>query len=341
MGTLLHGRGAKLDGCFDAINVDEPALVADIHRNYILAGSDIIETNSFGANRYKLSDYGRTEEVGALNAAAATIARRVIESSFKPVLLAGSIGPLGARLAPLGRVSLAEARASFAEQIEALVNPGAGVAGVDLLIIETMSDLKEVEAAVQAARSVSTDIPIITFITFTRDDRTMLGDTAADVAAALQQLDVDVIGINCSSGPAQILRLAAAMRQIVPDKPLAVSPNAGWPEQTEGGRVHYPATPDYFADYARAFVDMGIAVLGGCCGTTAAHIAAMRQALDTPGRTTRPKPRVQLRPQREAVTITADQPTRLAQALANGEFVKDGGDEATTRDCPTTGRSGR
>ena len=161
-GTVLHGRGVPIDQSFDAVNLTNPALVAEIHRGYIDAGSDLIETNTFGANRFKLTEHGLQHQVEAINRAAVAIARRVIDGSFRNVLLAGSLGPLGVRLAPLGRVSVAEAEAAFGEQIAALVGaPGAEPPGVDLLIIETMSDIKEIEAAVNAARAVAPDIPII------------------------------------------------------------------------------------------------------------------------------------------------------------------------------------
>jgi methionine synthase / methylenetetrahydrofolate reductase(NADPH) len=321
MGTMLHGRGIPIDQCFDAINAANPGLVAEIHRAYIDAGADLIETNSFGANRFKLTAHGLEGQATAINAAAVSVARRVILSSFKPVLLAGSIGPLGVRLAPLGRVKPPQAEAAFAEQIAALVDPGPGTEGVDLLIIETMSDVHEVAAAVRAARRVAPDLPVVAQMTFTRDDRTLLGDSPANVAAKLAQLDVDVIGANCSGGPVQVLRLIATMREVASERPLAASPNAGWPQQLEGGRVMHPATPDYFADYARAFVEAGAVLVGGCCGTTAEHIAAMRRALDTPGENRRPIPRVTVIQGLETVTAAVEQPSKLAQALAGGRFV--------------------
>lgn len=323
MGTMLHARGAMIGQCFDALCRDNPALVAEIHRLYIDAGADIIETNSFGANRFKLSEYGLEEEVAAVNKAAVTLARRVILGAFKPVLLAGSVGPLGVRLAPLGRVKQEQAEAAFAEQIAALAAAPEGMpgaSGVDLLLIETMSDLKEVEAAVRAARAVAPDLPIIAQMTFTRDDRTLLGNRPAEVARRLAELDVDVMGVNCGSGPAQALRLLVGMREAAPNVLLAASPNAGWPEQTEGGRVLYPATPAYFGDYARAFVKAGAALVGGCCGTTEAHIAAMRQALDTPGPSPRELPQVSAE-MREGGIAAAERPTALAEMLRAGQFI--------------------
>ncbi len=320
MGTVLHSRGAALDGCFDVLNIRQPALVAEIHRSYIDVGADIIETNSFGANRFKLAEHGLEAQVREINQAAVQVARRVIDGSFKPVLLAGSVGPLGVRLAPLGRVSTEAAQAAFAEQIKALVS--AELRGVDLLIIETMSNVQEVETAVAAARAIAPDLPIVTTMTFDRDDRTLLGQKADDLAARLAALDVDVIGVNCSGGPAQVLRLISVMRQIAPEMPIAAVPNAGFPEQMARGRVMYPATPAYFADYARAFTEAGACLIGGCCGTNAAHIAAMRQALDVPAPSPIPLPRVQVmeRPSQKGAAVS-DPPSQLAESLHNGRYV--------------------
>lgn len=318
-GTVLHAKGVAIDQSFDAINISNPGVVASIHRDYIDAGADIIETNTFGANRFNLADHKLLDQVVEINQAAVSVARRVIDSSFREVLLAGSIGPLGVRLSPLGRVSFEEARAAFKEQIEALIT--AEPQGVDLLIIETMSDVKEVEAAVAAARQVSMEIPIIAQMTFTRDDRTLLGSGPEAVAERLSRLDVDVVGVNCSGGPAQVLRLISVMRKVMPDMPISAVPNAGWPEQMNVGRVLYPATPTYFGEYARSFVAAGADLIGGCCGTTATHIAEMRFALDNPGDLTRPLPVVRVVKQEARETAVADPPTQLAQNLEAGRFV--------------------
>ncbi|MBI4769961.1 MAG: bifunctional homocysteine S-methyltransferase/methylenetetrahydrofolate reductase [Chloroflexi bacterium] len=276
MGTMLHAHGAPFDRCFDELNLTDPAAVAAIHRAYIEAGAGLIETNTFGANHYKLAAHGLESRVGEINAAAVALARKVVAASFRPVLIGGSVGPLGVRLAPFGRVRPEQAFAAFKEQIAALAG-----AGVDALFIETQSDLHEVREAVRAARAVSPGVPVVATLTFTRDDRTLLGDSPARAAAELAATGADLIGVNCSGGPAQALRVLAAMKGAAPQMRFAVMPNAGWPEHV-GGRIMYAATPEYFAEYARAFVEAGASIVGGWCGTTPAHIAAMRAALDSP-----------------------------------------------------------
>lgn len=314
MGTMLHTRNAPLDESFDALNVTNPALVAEIHRSYLDAGAEIIETNTFGANRFKLGEHGFEKRVVEVNRAGVELARRVVDAAYRDnVYVAGSVGPLGVRLAPFGRVAPQQAYEAFAEQIRALAE-----AGADLIVLETFSDLYEIREAVRAARDVC-DLPLVAEITFTRDDRTLLGDSAAQVGKALAELNVDIIGANCSSGPAQILRVFNQIKQHAPNKFLSAIPNAGWPEQV-GGRVMYPAGPDYFGDYALAFREAGAAIVGGCCGTTPAHIAAMREALDNPAR---PTLRIDLpHPATNGEAILGDnEPTELARKLAAGEFI--------------------
>jgi methionine synthase I (cobalamin-dependent) len=315
MGTLLHARGVDVDQCFDALNLTNPAQVAAIHKEYIDAGANMIQTNTFGANRYKLSQHGLGDQVTKINAAAVDLARRAILATFKDVWIAGDIGPLGVRLAPFGRVQPDQARQVFAEQIQALVE-----AGADLLIIETMTDVYEVREAVAAARQVCSQIPVIASMTFTRDDRTLLGDTPAKVARKLHDAGADVIGVNCSGGPNQILRILRSMRTAVPEGHFSVMPNAGWPEQVSG-RIMYPATPEYFHDYAAAFLQAGAQVLGGCCGTTPKHISIMRQAIDA-YRPDAINPNHSLTiVEREEAEQESHAPTVLAQKLTGGKFA--------------------
>ena len=195
MGTLLHSRGVSFDSCFDALNLSEPALVGDIHRAYIEAGAQLLQTNTFGANRYKLAAHGLEDRVAEINRAGVDLARRVIYASFKDLLIAGDVGPLGVRLAPFGRVQPEEARAAFVEQIAALAG-----AGVDVISLETFTDLYEIREALAAARQVC-ELPVIASMTFTRDDRTLLGDGPEKVAQRLVEMGADVIGINLGQLP--------------------------------------------------------------------------------------------------------------------------------------------
>jgi len=248
--------------------------VAEIHREYVDAGAQIIQTNTFGANRFKTGTCGLENKLVDINTAGVELARRVIMASFKQAFIAGDVGPLGVRLAPFGRVQPEQAREVFREQITAQVK-----AGIDLLIIETMTDLYEVREAINAAHDVDPNLPVLASMTFTRDDRTLLGDEPAKVATRIHAADATVIGVNCSGGPQQILRILKQMYPIDPRRRFLGHANAGWPEQVSG-RIFYPATPDYFGDYALAFWHAGAKIIGGCCGTTPQHVAAMRKSID-------------------------------------------------------------
>jgi len=311
MGTMLHARGVGFDKCFDELNLTNPAAVADVHREYIEAGAELIITNTFGANRYKLSQHGLEEDVAEINHAGVELAKRVVAASFKDVLIAGDVGPLGVRIAPYGRVKLEEAREAFAEQIQALAE-----AGADVILIETMSDLYEIQEAIKAAKE-NTTLPVIASVTFTRDDRTLLGDDPIKVAHRIAAAGADVIGVNCSGGPSQLLRILKQMRHAEPNSKFWVKPNAGWPEQVSG-RIMYPADADYFGEYALQFRAAGANIVGGCCGTTPQHIAVMKKALEsTPAA---PITEISILPEDEITAELDEQPTHLAQRLANGQF---------------------
>ncbi len=314
MGTMLHARGVSFDQCFDELNLSNPALVAEIHRDYIEAGSQIIYTNTFSANRYKLAEHGLEDRVSEINKAGVDLARRAVAASFRDVLIAGDVGPLGVRLAPYGRVQVSDARQAFIEQISALCE-----AGVDLVVIETFSDLYEIKEAVLATREYC-DLPIVASVTFTRDDRTILGDTPDKVARTLDECGADLIGANCSGGPAQLFRIIRQMKQAVPHGGFVVKPNAGWPEQV-GGRVMYSAGPEYFGDYARSFTEMGIQMVGGCCGTTPAHISHMKTAIQTARPTLEARKPITAATQELTREIVPEQPTQLAQKFSRQEFV--------------------
>ncbi|MCB0119035.1 MAG: bifunctional homocysteine S-methyltransferase/methylenetetrahydrofolate reductase [Anaerolineales bacterium] len=311
MGTMLHARGISFDKCFDELNLTNPAAVADIHREYIEAGAELIITNTFGANRYKLTKHGLQDDVAEINRAGVELAKRVVAASFKDVLIAGDVGPLGVRIAPYGRVKLEEAREAFKEQIQSLAD-----AGVDLMVIETMSDLYEIQEAIKAAKEVAS-LPVIASVTFTRDDRTLLGDDPVKVAHRIAAAGADVIGVNCSGGPSQLLRILKQMRQAEPNARFWVKPNAGWPEQVSG-RIMYPADADYFGEYALQFREAGANIVGGCCGTTPQHIAAMKKSFElSPAHMIAD---ISIQPDDEIAPELEDQPTQLAQRLANGKF---------------------
>lgn len=315
MGTLLHDRGIRIDACFDALNLTQPATVAEIHRDYIQAGAELIKTNTFGANRTKLDRHGLEDRVEEVNAAAVNLVQRVIMASFKDVLIAGDVGPLGVPLAPFGRLQPEEAFEVYVEQISALVK-----AGVDLILIETMVDLYAVRAAVEAARDVDPHMPVIASMTFTRDRRTLLGNTPQEVAQRLDAFGVDVIGVNCSGGPAQLLRILRQMKGAVPSGRFSVMPNAGFPEKV-GGRIMYPAGPEYFHDYALSFWQAGADVIGGCCGTTPAHITMIAEAVASTPRDALVSVLADLESAAEVEQAPAEDRSQLAQKLEAGKFV--------------------
>ncbi|MEO7020862.1 MAG: bifunctional homocysteine S-methyltransferase/methylenetetrahydrofolate reductase [Ktedonobacteraceae bacterium] len=281
MGTLLYARGIPYEQCFDALNLSQPELISGIHREYISAGAEIVETNSFGANRVKLEAYNLADKVRQINHRASRLVQEARDVTGKQVFIAGAVGPTGRPLQAPDEHRLRELRAIFREQIEALQEGGA-----DLLILETFSSLAELRQAVLAAQEVG-GLPIVAQMSFYEDGHTLSGQSAARVATVLRNLGVDVIGANCSVGPAATLdvlqeMIAESKRETDETQPsllFSAQPNAGLPTRIDN-RFFYVATPDYFANYARQFAQAGVRLIGGCCGTTPRHIAAMRQALD-------------------------------------------------------------
>jgi methionine synthase / methylenetetrahydrofolate reductase(NADPH) len=313
MGTLLHTYGVPIDSAFDELNLKRPDLIAEVHRRYIHAGAEMIESNTFGANRYKLAEHGLADRVYEVNKRGAEIARQAVQASYKDVYVAGSVGPLSIGIQPYGKLRAEEARAAFAEQISGLV-----AGGVDVIVLETFSDLGEITEAIAAARAVAPRLPVIAQMTFTPDDRTLLGYLPGRAAHELKQAGADVIGVNCSGGPAQIARVLQAMHMAEPSGRFSAMPNAGFP-QNVGGRMMYPATFDYFADYALTFKGLGASLIGGCCGTTPEHIAAMRAALDDPARA--PLHIILLEQDSEDDGAVIESVSELADKLAHDKFV--------------------
>jgi methionine synthase / methylenetetrahydrofolate reductase (NADH) len=269
MGTMLYAKGVFINQCYDELNLRAPDLVRDVHAAYVAAGAEVLETNSFGANRVKLSQYGLEAHVGDYNRAAARVAR---EAAGDDRLIAGAVGPLGVRLEPYGPTGVDEARASFAEQMAALREGGA-----DCFILETFGDVDEIAQAILAARDVDPALPVIAQMTITTDGRTPFGATPEDVARRLDALGADIIGLNCSVGPQGILEAIERMAPVTRRK-LSAQPNAGMPRDV-GGRSMYMASPEYMATYARHLVQAGARVVGGCCGTTPDHVRAIVQGI--------------------------------------------------------------
>jgi methionine synthase I (cobalamin-dependent)/5,10-methylenetetrahydrofolate reductase len=313
MGTMLYARGVFVNRCFDEICLSNPRLVTDIHREYVRAGAEALETNSFGANRIKLASYGLEDKVALINRQAVRLAR---EAGGHEIYLAGAVGPLGARLEPFGRLTAAAAREAFREQIGALLEEG-----VDCLLLETFKNLDELVLACDVCRELSGSVPLQAQFTVGPDCLSEEGSDARRIAARLnERADVDVIGVNCSIGPADMLELLSRLREQV-SKPLAVMPNAGLPREMEG-RLFYLTSPEYFGEYALRFVEAGAAVIGGCCGTTPAHIAAMASSASA-RRVRRRRPAVEPAPPQTAPRqeLPLAERSRLGNALARGEFV--------------------
>ena len=319
MGTMLYARGVPLDACFDVLNVNEPKIVQGIHAEYIQAGSDWIETNTFGANRFKLSIHGLATRVRDINVRGAKLARDVRETMGRDVFVLGSMGPLGKYLAPLGSVTQEEARAVFFEQAEGLLE-----GGVDGFVIETFSDLVELRLAVEAIRAI-TDLPVIASIAFTQDHVTFLGHTPVDVARTLRALPIQGLGANCSVGSSTLYDVLEQMLPEAAGLPVIIQPNAGLPSRV-GERLIYISSPAYMAEYAARMIGAGARLVGGCCGTTADHIRAMRGVVDrhvprsSAGTVAEPRrARVEASPAPTLPTTAA--PTLLQRKLAAREFL--------------------
>jgi methionine synthase I (cobalamin-dependent)/5,10-methylenetetrahydrofolate reductase len=271
MGTELNARGVAPGRCLEELNLVEPVLVTGIHRDYIAAGADVIETNTFNASRFALGEHYLEHLVREVNLAGARLAVEARNASGRPALVAGSVGPLGRPIEPVGSIKRASAERMYRERIEALVE-----GGVDLLVFETFGALGELELAVRVARDVAPDLPVVASLTF--DDESNPEDAAAAAVATLAPLGVTAIGANCGSGPQPIRRVARQLAQQEGAPAIAAWPNAGLPQRV-GGRLVYTSGPEYFAESAVRMVEDGIAILGGCCGTGPAHIAGLRARL--------------------------------------------------------------
>ena len=270
MGTLLYAKGVFINRCYDELNLSQPDLIRGIHHDYLQAGAEIIETNTFGANSFRLARHSLADKVRDINFAGARLAREAAKSF--DVWVAGSVGPLGTRIEPLGRTSYQEARDSFRDQIAALVE-----GGVDLIMLETFGYLEEIHQAMLAAREVSASVPIVAQVTIDEDGNCLDGSDPETFVPKLEEWGADVLGCNCSVGPVAMLEAMERVRAVT-SLPLAAQPNAGIPRSVDGRNI-YLCSPEYMASYARKFVAAGVRLVGGCCGSTPDHIRTMKSAL--------------------------------------------------------------
>ena len=327
MGTMLYARGVFINRCFDSLNVMAPGTVMEVHQDYVRAGADVLETNTFGANRVKLRSFGLGDKVREINSEAARLARKAARDQ---VYVAGAIGPLGVRIEPWGKMGTDEAEAFFREQAEALAG-----GGVDLFILETFRDLNEMGAAIAAVRSVST-LPIVAQMTIEDDGNSLDGTAPEQFAPEMERRGADVVGVNCSIGPAHMLETIERMAAVTRAR-LSAQPNAGRPRDIEGRNI-YLSSPEYLASYARRFAQQGVRLVGGCCGTTPEHIRQMKAAIkqvnvgkaiarESAGsahtRPTRYEPDVAGRvlPDAPNPPISRAEKSNLAAALAAGRFA--------------------
>ena len=273
MGTQLYQRGVGFDQCFDALNLTHPAQVEAVHREYLSHGAEIIESNTFGANAVRLAAHGLDGQARQIARQGVKVARGAREIVGVDALVAGSIGPLGKPLEPFGSITLAEAERAFQTQIEGLLE-----GGCDLFILETFQDLNEILAALRALRRVSLELPVVAQMTFGNDGKTLYGHTPTLAVQALKQGGADVVGVNCGVGPQPTLEVLEEMVRAADGTPVSAMPNAGLPQYVEG-RFLYLASPEYFAEFAARAVNLGVRLVGGCCGTTPAHVRAMRDRL--------------------------------------------------------------
>jgi homocysteine S-methyltransferase len=323
MGTVLYARGVFINRCYDELNLSDPGLILSVHEEYLQAGAEIVETNTFGGNRFRLTRHGLGGKVRDINAAGVKLAREAVNrlkaKQAGEALVAGSVGPLGVRLEPLGKTGLDEAREAFAEQMTVLTEGGPGV-GVDLLIVETMPALNEAHEALKAAQEVAPGLPVVVMMTVDDEVSCLDGSTPAHAAKLLTEWGASAVGVNCSTGPTSVLTAIEQMRGATP-LPVAAMPNAGLPRAVEGRNI-YLCSPEYMASFARKAIGVGASLVGGCCGTTPNHIRAMRaamRALDEP---------VKIEVPGAAPEVTAETPpaplsqrSRLGSLIVEKKFV--------------------
>lgn len=314
MGTLLYAKGVFINRSYDELNLSQPELIRAIHHEYLQAGAEIIETNTFGGNSFRLSRHSMEDKVKAINAAGVRVAHEAAKSF--DAWVAGSVGPLGIRIEPLGKTSFEEARAAFREQITALVE-----GGVDLLMFETFGYIEELHQALLAARDVDAHIPLVAQVTVDEESNALDGSTPEIFTPRLEEWGADVIGCNCSVGPVAMLDAIERIRAAT-SLPLSAQPNAGIPRSVDGRNI-YLCSPEYMASYARKFISAGVRIVGGCCGTTPEHIRVMKNAFRVgEARTKAPVAPVKNDASPKAApAVPLEKRSRLGARLAAGGFV--------------------
>ena len=314
VGTYLYEKGVFINTCFDELNLTNADLIGQVHREYVAAGADVIETNTFGANRFKLAPYGLESRVYDINLSGARTAKAAAKES---TLVAGSIGPLGVEIEPLGRLSYQEARDVFKEQLRGLLD-----GGVDLIVLETFAQIPELVQAIEAVRELDPEIPLLAQVTVGDEGKLLRGASLESFIQAVAGLKVDAVGMNCSVGPKGMLEALEALKPLT-RLPISVQPNAGLPQHVAGRNI-YMSSPEYLAEYSKRFIQTGAAIVGGCCGTNPEHIKAIRRAVHA----LRPATRMDVRtadlkiaaPESVTVYQRADK-SRLSSKLFRGEFV--------------------
>ena len=318
-GTVLYARGVFINRCYDELNLSDPNLILSVHEDYLQAGAEILETNTFGANRFRLARHGLAGKVAEINAAGVRLAKTAVahlkEKQAGEAWVAGSVGPLGVRLEPLGKTGLDEARAVFVEQIRALAE-----AGVDMLIVETMPAMNEAREALIAAQEAAPDLPLLVMVTVDDESNCLDGSSPQQAAALLTEWGANAVGVNCSTGPTTVLSAVEAMRSAT-TLPIAAMPNAGMPREIEGRNI-YLCSPEYMASFARKAIAAGAQIVGGCCGTTPNHTRAMRSAMRAIDAQTR------VTEGRSSVAISTETPpaplaqrSRIGSLVAQGTFI--------------------
>jgi homocysteine S-methyltransferase len=313
MGTLLYSKGIFINRCYDELNISQPDLIRGIHHEYLQAGAEVIETNTFGGNAFRLERHGLRDKVHDINFHGARVAKEAAKSF--DAWVAGAVGPLGIRIEPLGKTSFQEARDAFREQISALLE-----GGVDILILETFGYIDELHQAIHAAREVDPRVPVVAQVTLDEESNCLDGSTPETFAPRIEEWGADVIGCNCSVGPVPMLDSIERIRALT-TLPLSAQPNAGIPRSVEGRNI-YLCSPEYMASYARKFVTAGVRLVGGCCGTTPEHIRVMKSGL----RQTQARARVgdhaaKVQSTPIVASVPLEQRSRLGQKIARGEFV--------------------